>query len=74
MIFLFPIVFVFAFGASFGGGFGGRRVSYIPGRRSQPLTPAASAVVARVSLMCLSNITMLNAQRLHATTRLPNQI
>ncbi len=59
MIFLFPIVFVFAFGASFGGGFGGAgSVTYQVGVVN--FDASGSQQWSQVFTDSLSNITMLN--------------
>jgi ABC-2 type transport system permease protein len=59
MIFLFPIVFVFAFGASFGGGFGGAgSVTYQVGVVN--FDANGSQQWSQVFTDSLSNITMLN--------------
>jgi ABC-2 type transport system permease protein len=59
MIFLFPIVFVFAFGASFGGGFGGSQsVTYQVGVVN--FDANGNQQWSQVFTDSLSNITMLN--------------
>ncbi len=59
MIFLFPIVFVFAFGASFGGGFGGAgSVTYQVGVVT--FDASGSQQWSQLFTDSLSNITMLN--------------
>lgn len=58
MIFLFPIVFVFAFGASFGGGFGGSQSTYQVGVVN--FDANGNQQWSQVFTDSLSNISLLN--------------
>ena len=68
MIFLFPIIFVFAFGASFGGVGGSQTVTYNIGVVN--MDHASSANASQMLLTALSDTKILNIH-MYAATKPP---